>query len=179
MVWVQAKPAVKMPRDGLAKAFPLRQKERKVGYRYDDAGNLCCDRCGQPGGTIRKRTCPYKVLGHSLNGPRRWLPFCPSLILCGFCYTAAGAERGLHRGCRAGAAASQTADDEIERQLDAGESLSVEAFGDWEPTVPKGMVGLKFVSRAGESYRLMPEADYPNQRVALSAVRTESWTEHP
>jgi len=28
------------------------------------------------------------------------------------------------------------------------------------------MVGLKFVSRAGVFYRLMPEADYPNQRVA-------------
>jgi hypothetical protein len=29
------------------------------------------------------------------------------------------------------------------------------------------MVGVKFVSRAGVFYRLMPEADYPNQRVAL------------
>jgi hypothetical protein len=75
--------------------------------------------------------------------------------------------RSLHGECRAAAAASQAAHDEIERQLDAGESLSVEAFGDWEPTVPKGMVGLKFVSRAGVFYRLMPEADYPNRRVAL------------
>ena len=48
-----------------------------------------------------------------------------------------------------------------------GEPLSLEAFGDWEPTVPKGMVGVKFVSRAGVFYRLMPEADYPNRRVAL------------
>ena len=31
----------------------------------------------------------------------------------------------------------------------------------------QGMVGVKFVSRAGVFYRLMPEADYPNQRVAL------------
>ena len=46
--------------------------------------------------------------------------------------------------CVGPAAASQTPDDEIERQLDAGEPLSLEAFGDWEPTVPKGMVGLKF-----------------------------------
>jgi len=29
------------------------------------------------------------------------------------------------------------------------------------------MVGLKFVSRAGVFYRLMPEPDYPNRRVAL------------
>src|SRR6185369_15892816 len=166
MVWVQAKPAVKMPRRGAAKAFPLRAKERKMRYRYDNAGNLCCDRCGKPGGTICKRMCPYKVLGHSLDGPRRWRPYCPSLILCSFCYTAVGGERGLHRRCREAAAARQAEVDDIERQLDAGESLSVDAFGDWEPTVPKGMVGLKFVSRAGESYRLMPEADYPNQLVA-------------
>jgi len=74
---------------------------------------------------------------------------------------------------------SQAEDDEIGRQLDAGASLSVDAYGDWEPTVPKGMVGLKFVGRGGVSYRLMPEGDYPNQLVALSAVRTEPWTDHP
>ena len=68
--------------------------------------------------------------------------------------------------CVGPAAASQAAHDEIERQLDAGEPLSLEAFGDWKPTVPKGMVGVKFVSRAGVFHRLMPEADYPNQRVA-------------
>jgi hypothetical protein len=59
------------------------------------------------------------------------------------------------------------------------ESLSIEAFGDWEPTVPNGMAGLKFVSRTGVFYRLMLEADYPNRCVALSAIRTEPWTEHP
>ena len=148
-----------------------------MGYRYDDAGNLCCDRCGKSGG-VRKRKCPYKVLGHSLNGPRQWLPYCHPRALCGVCYTAMGGQTGVHGECRAAAVASQAADDEIERQLDAGESLTVEAFGDWEPTVPKGMVGLKFVSRAGLFYRLMPEAEYPNQRVALSSVRTEPWTEH-
>ena len=36
-----------------------------------------------------------------------------------------------------GGEAREGAEDEIERQLDAGESLSVEAFRDWEPTVPK------------------------------------------
>ena len=148
-----------------------------MGYRYDKAGHLCCDRCGKSAG-VRKRTCPYKVLGHSLDGPRRWLPYCPPLMLCGFCYTAMG-QRLMHRECRAPAAVSQAEDDEIERQLDAGASLSVDAYGDWEPTVPKGMVGLKFVSRSGVSYRLMPEGDYPNQLVALSAVRTEPWTDHP
>jgi hypothetical protein len=92
---------------------------------------------------------------------------------------AMGGEIRVHAECRAAAAASQAANDEIERQHDAGESLSIEAFGDWEPTVPNGMAGLKFVSRTGVFYRLMPEADYPNRRVALSANRTEPWTEHP
>jgi hypothetical protein len=149
-----------------------------MGYRYDDAGHLCCDRCGKSGG-VRKRKCPYKVLRHSLNGPRRWLPYCHPLALCGACYAAMGGQTGVHRECRAAAAARQAADDEIERQLDAGESLSVEAFGDWEPLVPKGMVGLKFVSRAGVFFRLMTAAGYPNQRVALSTAQTEPWTEHP
>jgi hypothetical protein len=149
-----------------------------MGYRYDDVRNLCCDQCGKSGG-VRERKCPYKVLGHSLNGPRQWLPYCHPLAPCGPCYTAMGGEIRVHAECRAAAAASQAANDEIERQHDAGESLSIEAFGDWEPTVPNGMAGLKFVSRTGVFYRLMPEADYPNRRVALSANRTEPWTEHP
>ena len=45
--------------------------------------------------------------------------------------------------------------------------------------MPNGMAGLKFVSRTGVFYRLMLEADYPNRCVALSAIRTEPWTEHP
>src|SRR6266403_1958107 len=65
--------------------------------------------------------------------------------------------------------ASQAEADAIEAALDAGESFSVDAWGDWEETVPTGMVGLKFVGpgRAGATYRLMPAADYPNRRVAL------------
>ena len=90
-----------------------------MGYRYDDVRNLCCDQCGKSGG-VRERKCPYKVLGHSLNGPRQWLPYCHPLAPCGPCYTAMGGEIRVHAECRAAAAASQAANDEIERQLDAG-----------------------------------------------------------
>jgi hypothetical protein len=149
-----------------------------MGYRYDDAGNLCCDRCGKSGG-VRKRKCPYKVLGHSLNGPAAVAALLPPAGPVWGLLHGHGRQNRCTRECRAAAVAGQAADDEIERQLDAGESLPVEAFGDWEPTVPNGMAGLKFVSRTGVFYRLMPEADYPNRRVALSANRTEPWTEHP
>ena len=145
MIGVQARPAVKIPAAVLREAFPLRQKEKDgLSIRRRRAPVL---RPGGKSGGVRKRKCPYKVLGHSLNGPRQWLPYCRPLALCGACYTAMGGQTGVHRECRAAAAASQAAGDEIERQLDDGESLSIEAFGDWEPTVPKGMVGLKFVCR--------------------------------
>jgi hypothetical protein len=52
----------------------------------------------------------------------------------------------------------------------------VDAWGDWEDSVPTGMVGVKFVGRAGETYRLIPWADYPNRRLALSAVAdSQEW----
>jgi hypothetical protein len=54
----------------------------------------------------------------------------------------------------------------------------VDAYGDWEPTVPEGRVGFK-VGRAGVTYRLMREADYPNRRVVLSAAVSRPWTGHP
>jgi hypothetical protein len=49
----------------------------------------------------------------------------------------------------------------------------------WEESVPTGMVGLLFVGRAGKTYRLMPGADYPNQRLALSAAfDSQEWVRH-
>jgi hypothetical protein len=152
-----------------------------MGYSYEArTGRLCCDRCGKPGG-VRKRSCPYKVLGHSLNGPRHTLPYCMPLALCGGCYTAMGGQNGVHGDkCRQAAAASQAEDDAIEAALDAGESFSVAAWGDWETSVPAGQVGLKFVGRDGVKWRLVPEADYPHQRLALSAAAgSTEWEGHP
>jgi hypothetical protein len=37
-------------------------------YNYDDRDRLVCDKRGQSGTGARKRTCPYRVLGDSLNG---------------------------------------------------------------------------------------------------------------
>lgn len=152
-----------------------------MGYCYEAYGSrrLCCDKCGQPGG-VRKRKCPYTVLGDSLRGARQALPYCYPPALCAACYAALGGLRGLHgASCAEGAAASQAEADAIEAALDAGESLSIAAWGDWEPSVPTGMVGVAFSGRAGEIYRLMAEADYPNKRIALSAVTTQTWANHP
>ncbi|MEN3223385.1 hypothetical protein PUR22_21310 [Mycolicibacterium porcinum] len=147
-------------------------------YRIDARGRLVCDKCGRSG-DAQKRTCRFTVLGHSLNGPRVALPYCMAPALCEYCYAAAGGRDGIHSDrCRDGAAASQAEADAIERQLDDGESFAVDALGDWDPAVPPGMVGVTFVGRAGNTYRLVPVADYPNRRVALSAVESKPWTNH-
>ncbi|SUA03097.1 Uncharacterised protein [Mycolicibacterium fortuitum] len=147
-------------------------------YRLDGRGRLVCDKCGQSGDT-QERTCPYTVLGNSLNGPRVALPYCIAPALCEDCYDAAGGRDGIHGDrCRDGAAASQAEADQIEAQLDAGESFAVDAVGDWDATVPTGMVGVTFVGRAGNTYRLIPAAAYPNRRVALSEMESMRWTNY-
>ncbi|MDV3130006.1 hypothetical protein M1247_34240 [Mycobacterium sp. 21AC1] len=56
--------------------------------------------------------------------------------------------------------------------------MSVDGVGDWDDTVPIGMVGVRFVGRAGHTYRLIPIADHPNRRMALSAVaRSQTWND--
>jgi hypothetical protein len=151
-------------------------------YNTDRAGRLICQRCNRSGGGTRKRFCPHRVLGPSLrtNGrDRKSLPYCPSLVLCGDCVTTLGGPTAMHERCRTEAAQAQAQADAIERRLDAGESLSVDAYGDGVLGVPKGMVGVKFIGRGGITYRLMAEADYPNgEMIALSAVRTEPWYGH-
>jgi hypothetical protein len=154
-------------------------RQHETGYGYDAFGarRLRCDKCGMTGG-VRKRTCPYRVLGDSLRGRRITLPYCVAPRLCSRCYSRLGGQDGLHgQRCRKAAADSQAHIDEIERQLDAGESFSTAAWGDWEPSVPDGKVGLLFSGRAGKTYRLMTEADYPNKQVALSAVASQPWEE--
>jgi hypothetical protein len=147
----------------------------RIKYTYDDIGRMVCDACGQPGG-VRKRKCRFKVLGDSLRGPRAELPWCIPPAMCKDCYAQRGGSKGVHgERCRDAAAASQAESDAIEAALDAGESLSISAWGDWESSVPRGKVGLLFTGRAGQSYRLMDQADYPNRSVAMSAVATTQW----
>jgi hypothetical protein len=152
-----------------------------MSYNYEQrTGRLMCDRCGRPGGGTRRRACPHHVLGPSTrtNGrDRELLPYCPPPALCGDCVAALGGREAVHERCRIQAAHAQAAADAIERRLDAGESLSVEAYGAEEPGVPAGMVGVKFVGRTGVTYRLMAAADYSNDTIALSAARCEPWPE--
>lgn len=143
-----------------------------MGYSYDRLNRLCCDHCGVSGG-VRKRTCPRKVLTDSLRGPRRWLSYCYPPALCGDCYRQAGGS-AIHNQCAEGAAASQVKYDEIEALLDAGEALSVAAWGQHDD-VPAGMVGLLFVSRTARLYRLVPTAEYHNESVQLSQVTAQPW----
>jgi hypothetical protein len=152
-------------------------------YSYEQrTGRLMCDRCGRPGGGTRRRACPHHVLGPSTrtNGrDRKLLTYCPPPALCGDCVAALGGRDAVHQPCVAEAAEAQAAADAIERRLDAGESLSVAAYAAGESGVTTGMVGVKFIGRAGVTYRLMAAADYPNDTIALSTVRAEPWPDHP
>jgi hypothetical protein len=74
------------------------------------------------------------------------------------------------------AANAQQEYDSIEAALDAGESLSISAWGSWRPQVPDGMVGLGFASRNGNTYALVPEHEYHNGPAALSTVHATPWT---
>lgn len=149
-----------------------------MGYSTDMRGRLCCDNCGTSGG-VRKRTCPHKVTSDSLRGARSALPYCYPPAVCAPCFTKLGGNRQLHARCKEGAAESQRQYDEIEAQLEAGESLSTTAWGDWHEKVPEGMVGLVFHGRAGKEYRVIAKADYPGRSVALSTSPTRPWVDHP
>jgi hypothetical protein len=154
----------------------------KPGRTYV-AGHLACDRCGGTS-AVKIRECHYRVMGHSLTGPRVTLPYCVAPALCAYCFSEL-AENGLVHGeqCRAGAQASQRHADAVEAQLDAGDCLPVAVWGDEEPhpQVPHGWVGVMFRSRAGDTYHLV-RSWYWTLRVALSAVderHCEPWTDHP
>lgn len=147
-----------------------------MGYGYSSTGALCCDNCGNPGG-VRKRKCTEKVLGDSLHGSRVSMHYCYPPALCGPCLKALGGQSALHKNCKEAAAKAQADYDEIERQLDAGESFPVAAWGSWQANVPDGQVGVKYRSRNGESYVLMGAADYDRHpRPVLSSVQTTPWS---
>jgi hypothetical protein len=146
-----------------------------MGYCYDHRNRLCCDACGNAGG-VRKRICTATVLTDSLRGPRSTLRYCSPPALCPTCYRKRGSAAGIHADCAEYAANAQQEYDAIEAALDAGESLSISAWGSWHPQVPDGMVGLCFASRNGNTYALVYEHEYHNRSVALSTVHATPWT---
>jgi hypothetical protein len=137
-----------------------------MGYGYDMRGRLACDGCGVTGG-VRKRTCPYTVLGDSRHGARQRLRWCPPPAYCSACYQQRGGLRGVHAKCEAGAAQDQADADAIEAGLDAGGSYVAAAWGKaprGRAGLPAGLVGVLFRTRAqAETYVLVPEADYNGQ----------------
>lgn len=152
-----------------------------MGYCYSRTGGLVCGGCGQPG--ARKRRCAYTVLCDSIRGARQRLDYCSPPALCSRCYKAAGGLRGVHgQACKDGAAASQAAADSVESRLDDGEAFVIVAFGAGDRGVPAGLVGVGFRSRAGESWRLVPEDDYAD-RAEYAALAdfpgARPWPGHP
>jgi hypothetical protein len=153
-----------------------------MGYCYEAYGSrrLVCDKCGHAGG-VRKRKCPYKVLSNSLRSRRIWMHYCYPPALCQACYAELGGLRGVHgQECREGAAASQAADDAIEAKLDAGDMSPLAAWGDGQPGVAAGMVGVLYGGRDCQAYYLLPKAAYQT-RPWFSEVDhiAESWENHP
>jgi hypothetical protein len=135
---------------------PFNQEQTQMGYSYcARSGRLACDACGDTSGTTRKRTCPHKV--HYADGGS--LPYCYPSALCRDCY--AKHKATLHDDCKAGADARNQQEQRRAARLVAGDYEVKNAYGSWHKTVPDGMVGVRFVNRAGaEVYRLVPDAIY-------------------
>jgi hypothetical protein len=136
------------------------------GYGMNNSGRyvLACDNCGGIG-SVRKRTCPYKVLGDSSRGARFALPYCPAPAVCPECWIKIGGNAGAHgERCRDGAASSQREADATQSRLDAGELMVLSASGDWAEWVPAGMVGVTFGNGARERVVLMPAELYGHPR---------------
>lgn len=145
-----------------------------MGVTLDARGRACCDGCGAVRG-VRKRKCPYLVLGDSLRSPSRFkMHYCSPPRYCAMCYSAAGGLRGVHgEQCREGAALSQAEYDARQVRLDAGDWHVVSASGDWRPDVPAGQVRVTFWTAGGpargERTLLVPESEYnPTRRPWLS-----------
>lgn len=136
--------------------------------RYD---LLSCDSCGlttaDGARSVRKRTCPHKVLTdshRSWDGRRHALPYCYPSALCSGCY--AKHKDGLHSDCARRAAESNADYDRIEALLDAGEKLVASAI-----RVEDGKTRVTFTGRAGtgEVNALVDSEDYnPHTRKRLS-----------
>ncbi len=153
-----------------------------MGYSYgqNERGSwvLSCDNCGNVGG-VRKRTCPYTVLGDTLRTAKRYeMSYCYPPALCAVCYAALGGLRGVHgQDCETGAAKSQAGYDAIEAGLDAGELYVVSAS-----MSGPGMVTVTFWGRRDpatrerrEVKRVMPEGDYhPGAKPRLSDYELET-----
>jgi hypothetical protein len=134
-----------------------------MGYSYESSsGRLCCDNCGGTQG-VRKRTCPHKVLGSSLHGPRYALPYCSPPAYCSACFKARGGSKAIHGGCAEGAAAAQAKADAIEAALDAGELLVRSAQGDRAEGVPAGQCRVIFEGRGTEATVFIPQESYDPQ----------------
>jgi hypothetical protein len=134
-----------------------------MGYSYErSSGRLCCDNCGGTQG-VRTRTCPHKVLGSSLRGPRYALPYCSPPAYCSACFKAKGGTKGVHATCAEGAAHYQAKDDAEEAALDAGDSLVICAFGTGREGAPAGYCKVIFKGRAGETAVFVPEESYDFQ----------------
>jgi len=89
--------------------------------------------------------------------------------MCAACFARHGGSKGIHKDCAEGARRSQEKYDAVERDLAAGESFVIAAWGDWHETVPEGMTGVLFKGRAGEVARLVPAGDYePGPRPRLA-----------
>ena len=155
-----------------------------MGYSYgrNARGNwvLSCDGCGTVG-DVRKRTCPHKVTGDSLRGPRYAMSYCPAPALCAGCFKREGGTRGLHARCAEPARKSQAEYDAKQARIDAGELFVLAAWGDWQAGVPGGMCGVKFGGRDGEAWHLVPAGDYhPGKLPGLSDYpQAQPWAEHP
>lgn len=122
-----------------------------MGYSYcARTGRLDCDGCGAATGTTRKRTCPYRV-EYAEGGS---LPYCQPAALCSTCYIKH--KPTLHARCKDGAAEANRRELTRAARLTAGDYERRTAWGDWHETVPAGLIGLRFVNRAGhEEYRLV------------------------
>lgn len=152
-----------------------------MGYCYDMRNRLCCDKCGASGG-VRKRRCPYMVLGDSSRGPRFAMHYCSCPALCSVCYKALGGLRGVHgQECKDGAARSQAEYDAAQAKLDAGDLAVLAAWGDWNDKVPSGLTGVVFGAYGKTSiYRLVWADSYqPRAKPFLSDYpEAMEWEDH-
>lgn len=144
-----------------------------MGYSYGQAASgrwvLACDNCGDVGG-VSKRRCTFSVVSASTDSPtRQRLDYCPPPALCGPCLKKLGGIRALHAGCEEGALEFQAEADATQALLDSGLPLRRAAWGDWQHSVPKGMVGVLFRGTAGEVAYLMPAAAYDAITLAVPA----------
>ncbi len=106
-----------------------------MGYCYEHRTNrLCCDRCGQAGGVI-KRQCPHG--------------YCPSPALCRKCNAevrADGTWKKHHANCKAGHDAFVARENAVKALLAHGAYVRCSALN-----AANGLVQVLFENQAGET----------------------------